>query len=116
MSQAYQQLLVSDESKQLTTINTHKSLFRYNRLPYGISSAPDIYQRVMDNLLKGIPYVVVRVDNILVLGESTEAHIRNLEEVLQRLTKAGLRLNAQKCVFFADQVVYLGQKVTSEGV
>ena len=70
----------------------------------------------MDNLLQGIPYVVVRVDDILVSRESTEAHIRNLEEVLQRLTKAGLRLNAQKCVFFADEVVYLGQKVTSEGV
>ena len=81
-----------------------------------MSSAPGIYQRVMDNLLQGIPYVVVRVDDILVSGESTEAHIRNLEEVLQRLTKAGLRLNAQKCVFFANEVVYLGQKVTSEGV
>ena len=48
MSQAYQQLLLSKESKQFTTINTHKGLFRYNRLPYGISSAPGIYQRVMD--------------------------------------------------------------------
>ena len=46
MSQAYQQLLLSEESKQFTTINTHKGLFRYNRLPYGISSAPGIYQRV----------------------------------------------------------------------
>ena len=116
MSQAYQQLLLSEESKQFTTINTHKGLFRYNRPPYGISNAPGIYQRVMDNLLQGIPHVVVRVDDILFSGESTEAHIRNLEEVLQRLTKAGLRLNAQKCVFFADEVVYLGQKITSEGV
>ena len=49
-------------------------------------------------------------------GGGTEAQIRNLEEVLQRLTKAGLCLNAQKCAFFADEVVYLGQKVTSEGV
>ena len=114
MSQIYQQLLLSEESKQFTTINTHKGLFRYNRLSYGISSAPGIYQRVMDNLLQGIHHVVVRVDDILISGESTEAHIRNLEKVLQRLTKAGLRLNEQKCVF-ADEVVYLGQKVTSEG-
>ena len=63
-----------------------------------------------------ITNTTVRVDNILVSGKSTGAHIRNLEEVLQRLTKTGLRLNAQKCVFFADEVVYLGQKVTSEGV
>ena len=70
MSQAYQQLLLTVESKQFITINIHKGLFRYNRLPYGISSAPGIYQRVMDNLLQGIPYVVVRVDDILVSGRA----------------------------------------------
>ena len=55
MSQAYQQLKLDEHSKQYTTINTHKGLFRYNRLPYGISSAPGIHQRVMENLLQGIP-------------------------------------------------------------
>ena len=55
MSQAYQQLMLSEESKQFTTINTHKGLFQYNRLPFGISSALGIYQRVMDNLLQGTP-------------------------------------------------------------
>ena len=66
MSQAYQQLLLDDESKQYTTINTHKGLFQYNRVPYGVSSAPGIFQRNMENLLQKIPYVIVRVDDILV--------------------------------------------------
>lgn len=116
MSQAYQQLMLDEESKGYTTINTHKGLFRYTRLPFGVSSAPGIYQRVMDNLLQGIPYVVVRVDDILVSGEDTAAHMRNLEEVLSRLATAGLRLNEEKCTFLADKVVYLGQMVTREGV
>ena len=51
MSQAYQQLMLDEESKVYTTINTHKGLFRYTRLPFGVSSAPGIYQQVMDNLL-----------------------------------------------------------------
>ena len=50
MSQAYQQLQLDDESKQYTTINTHKGLFQYTRLPYEISSAPGIFQRNMENL------------------------------------------------------------------
>ena len=68
MSQAYQQLQLDDESKRYTTINTHKELFQYNRLPYGNSSAPGIFQRNMENLLQNIPYVIVWVDDILVSG------------------------------------------------
>ena len=68
MSQAYQQLQLDHESKRYTTINTHKGLFQYNRLPYGISSAPGIFQRNMENLLQNIPYVIVWVDDILVSG------------------------------------------------
>ena len=107
---------MDEESKVYTTINTLKRLFRYTRLPFGVSNAPGIYQRVMDNLLQGIPYLVVRVDDIMVSGEDTAAHMRNLEEVLSRLATAGLRLNEEKCTFLADKVVYLGQMVTREGV
>ena len=92
MSQAYQQLQLDDESKRYTTINTHKGLFQYNRLPYGISSAPGIFQCNMENLLQNIPYVIVRVDDILVSGANDGDHLNNLEEVFKRLVKAGLRL------------------------
>ena len=53
MSQAYHQLELDAESKPLTTINTHKGLYQFNRLPFGVSSAPGIFQRVMETLLKG---------------------------------------------------------------
>ena len=70
----------------------HKGLFRYNRLPYGISNAPGIYQRVLENLLLDIPYVLVRIDDILVSGEDPEVHRRNLEHVSHRLSEAGLNV------------------------
>ena len=75
LSQAYQQVRLDDNSKQYVVINTHKGLFRYTRLPYGISSAPGIFQRVMDNLLKGIPGVVVYLDDTLVTGTTAEEHL-----------------------------------------
>ena len=80
ISQTYQQLHLDEESKQYTTINIHKGLFQYNRLPYGISSAPGIFQRNIENLLRNIPYVIVRVDDILVSGACDEDHLNNLEE------------------------------------
>ena len=91
MSQAYQQILLEEESKKYTTINTHKGLFQYNRIPYGVSSSPGIFQRTMENLLQGILFVVVRVDDILVSGSNDEEHLANLEEVLKRLSEHGLR-------------------------
>ena len=92
MSQAYQQLELEESSKKFTTINTHKGLYQYNGLPFGVSSAPGIFQRTMENLLQGIPHVVVRIDDILVSGKDELNHLANLEKVLSRLSSAGLRL------------------------
>ena len=90
MSQAYQQLLLDEESRKYVVINTHRGLFRYNRLPFGVSSAPGIFQRAMENLLQGIPGVVVYIDDVLVTGKSEEQHLAALEETLKRLREAGL--------------------------
>ena len=81
MSQAYQQLLLDEPSKKLVVINTPRGLFQYNRLPFGIASAPGIFQRVMDSLLQGIPGVIVYLDNILVTGPSDYEHLESLKEV-----------------------------------
>ena len=116
LSQAYQQLLLDDESKQYVVINTHKGLFRYTRLPYGISSAPGIFQRVMESVLQGIPKVVVYLDDILITGETEEEHLKILDEVLERLEKAGLRVKKPKCRFMVPSVNYLGHQIDSEGL
>lgn len=116
MSHAYQQLLLDEESKQYVTINTHKGLFQYNRLPFGVSSAPAIFQRTMDSLLQGIPHVAVYLDDILITGKTNDEHLKNLDEVLRRFDQAGLRLKCEKCVFQSPEVVYLGHKVDAKGL
>ena len=83
--------VLDEESKQFVVINTTKGLFRYNRLPFGISSAPRIFQRVIENVLKGIPGVVAYIDDILLTGPTEEAHLQTLEEVLKRLEKTALK-------------------------
>ena len=116
LSQAYQQLPLDKESKKYVVINTQKGLFRYTRLPYGISSAPGIFQRVMETLLQGIPGVVVYLDDILVTGTTREKHLQALREVLSRIEKAGLLLKKTKCQFMAPAVTYLGHRIDAEGL
>ena len=116
LSQAYQQLRLDDDSRKYVVVNTHKGLFQYTRLPFGISSAPGIFQRVMESLLQGIPGVIVYLDDILVTGPSDEQHLHALEQVLDRLEKAGLHIREDKCSFMSPSVVYLGHKIDREGI
>ena len=116
MSHAYQQLVLEEESRQYTTINTHRGLFRYTRLPFGVASAPALFQRTMETLLQGIPHVAVYLDDIIITGLDEAEHRRNLEQVLQRLGEAGLRLKRAKSSFMQEEVVYLGHRVTAEGL
>ena len=72
-------------------------LFRYNTMPFGISSAPAIFQRCMENLLQGLNGVCVYFDDISITGSTLEEHLQNLDNVLTKIEKAGLKLNHSKC-------------------
>ena len=89
-SNAYLQYPLHADSRKYTTINTSAGLFRYTRLPFGVSSSPAIFQRVMYSMLQGIPGVCVYLDDILVSG--TNEHRQRLDRVLEILSSRGLRL------------------------
>ena len=74
-------------------INIHKGLFRYTRLLFGISSAPGIFWRVTGSVLQGNPGVLAYLDDILVSGTNEEEHLKTLDQMFDRLEKAGLRVH-----------------------
>lgn len=116
LSHAYQQVVVDEESQKYLTINNQRGLLTYQRLPFGVASAPAIFQRIMEGLVQGIPKVAIYLDDILITGMDTADHLKNLGAVLQKLEDAGLRLKREKCVFLQDDVEYLGHKVNAQGL
>ena len=116
LSQAYQQLVLDQESQECLTINTHKGLYKPTRLQFGVHSAAGIFQREMEKRLSHVPFTTVRVDDILISGRNDDEHLKNLTEVLQILSVNGLRLKRKKCVFMAPEVTYLGFRINREGV
>ena len=116
MSQAYLQLPLDDNSKELVTINTHKGLFQYNRLPFWVSAAPAVFQRCMESLLQGCAGVSIYLDDILVTGSTMEDHLVKLDKALSIIATAGLKLNKAKCEFLLPRVEYLGHMIDGNGL
>ena len=116
LSQAYQQLQLHEASKKLVTINTHKGLYGYTRLPFGVASAPALFQKTMDKVLQGMSGVMCYIDDILITGADDCQHLNTLGEVLERLHSYGFRLHRSKCVFMCTSVEYLGHKIDANGL
>lgn len=116
LTHAYLQLELDKESQEPTTIVTHKGLFQYHRLPFGISAAPAIFQRTLETLLSGILNVCIYLDDILVSGKSVQDHAHTLSAVFNRLEEAGLTLKASKCRFGLPRISYLGHVIDKDGL
>ena len=113
MSNAYLQLPLAESSKEFLTINTHMGLYRFNRFPFRVASAPAIFQRTMETLLRGLPGVAMYLDDILITGATKTEQLRNLERVLERFTEAGLCLNR---AFLLKRIEYLGYIIDDQGL
>ena len=92
-------------------MNSHRGLYQYKRIPYGIESAPPIFQRCIESIVAGIPNVLVFLVDILITGKTLIEHQQNLYEALGRLEKADLKLGVNKCQFYMNLVAYLGNNL-----
>ena len=112
----YWQMKLHHDSQRLTSFITPFGRFICKRLPFGISSAPEIFQREMQKILEGVEGIVCQMDDILVHGSDQYQHDERLREVLRKLQIAGVTLNDSKCEFNKKRLTFLGHVIDEAGI
>lgn len=118
----FNQVVLDFESSLLTTFNTPFGRYRWKRLPFGINSAPEIWQRTVNEIVEGLPGIEVIADDFLVIGfgetdeEATKSHDEHLRQLLERFRQKCLTLNRKKVQLRKKCVPYMGHLLTAQGV
>ena len=116
LSDAFLHVEVDESHRGLLTVNTHRGLFRYNRLPPGVKAAPGAFQQLIDTMLAGLDGVAAYMDDIVVGGKDMATHNGNLRAVLEKLQEYGFTIRASKCNFYKSQIKYLGHLLDGKGL
>ena len=117
LNMGYYTIRLNPDAQNLCTIVLPWGKYKYKRLPMGVAGSPDIFQAKMSSLMAGLEFVQVYLDDCLVISTTTFAdHLAKLQKCLERISDAGLRINADKSYFGRDAIEYLGYWVTRNGI
>ena len=118
MASAYHQCSIREEDREKTAFTVGSTRYEFTRVPFGLTSAPGYFSRVINETLFDLlgEQVLCYLDDILIFGKTRKEHLLRLEQVLERLSKANIKLKLEKCKFFTQEVKFLGYKISGEGM
>ena len=117
LNMGYYHIKLNPDAQKYCTIITQWGCLSYLRMPMGVSSSADIFQERMSELMRGLDFVRVYIDDVLMVSKNSFLdHLFKLDEVLRRIRQAGLKINAKKSFFAKGELEYLGYWVTRKGI
>ena len=105
---AYHLVRIREGDEWKTAFNTPNGHYEYLVMPFGLTNAPAVFQAMVNDVLRGFLHVFVYIDVILILSKSEPEHVQHVHSVLQRLLENQLFVKAEKFVFHATEVMFLG--------
>jgi hypothetical protein len=110
------QIPLNKDSQHLTTFITPFGRYCFHKLPFGICSAPEHFQKQMNRILDGEEGVLCHIDDVLIFGRSQEEHDTRLHQALKKIQDAGVTLNKDKCEFSQHRITFLGHVIDKNGI
>jgi Reverse transcriptase (RNA-dependent DNA polymerase)/RNase H-like domain found in reverse transcriptase/Integrase zinc binding domain/Integrase core domain len=117
LTSGFWQMLLKPDSRDYTafTVPGHGQM-RWRVAPMGLLGSPASFQRLVETAVKGIPNVIVYIDDLLIHTKTHEEHLKILRQIFDRLLEHNLKVNLKKCEFGSQNVSYLGFRLTPEGI
>ena len=118
LTSGYWQVELEESAKEKAAFSTRTGLWEWEVLPFGLTSAPSTFERLMETVLRGLHWrtLLIYLDDIIIFSSDYEEHLSRLDEVFQRLIKAGLKLKPSKCNLMKSETLYLGHIVGKDGI
>ena len=117
LQSGYYHIGLSESAKPKTAfVVSGMGKFEFNRVPFGLAQVPAYFQRLINEVLADCNFGMGYLDDIIIFSKTEAEHLQQLEEIFERLRKAGLKLKLQKCSFLKKHIQYLGHLISDEGI
>ena len=112
----YWQIRMAQQSKEMTNFVCRYGTCKFEVMPFGVMNAPSTFQRMIDTIVRGLPFVRFYLHDVVAFSKNLEEHLRHLQQVFDVINEAGLKLKLSKCSFAQAKIKLLWHVVDKRGI